>query len=142
MARASSRSRGRSASSGSPSGRSRGPRSRCPTRCSPTEIEKTLRKLGDDGDKVRGAIERDFASYVGKKTKERRDARNLFLIGIARPFLLRGVKAGVDWLTGTDEASVSERIALVRARAERQIDEIQRERRTTADGTEEPPTGV
>ena len=108
----------------------------------PEEIEKTLRKLGDDGDKVRGAIERDFASYVGKKTRERRDARNLFLIGIARPFLLRGVKAGVDWLTGTDEASVSERIALVRARAERQIDEIQRERRTTADGTEEPPTGV
>ncbi len=72
-------------------------------------------------------IERDFASYVGKKTKERRDARNLFLIGIARPFLLRGVKVGVDWLTGTDEASVSERIALVRARAERQIDEIQRD---------------
>jgi hypothetical protein len=108
----------------------------------PEEIEKTLRKLGTDGDKVRGALERDFASYVGKKTKERRDARNLFIIGIARPFIMRGVKAGVDWLTGTDEASVTERIAQVRARAERQLDEMQASRRTTADGPEEPPTGV
>ena len=30
----------------------------------PDEIEKTLRKLGDDGDKVRGALERDFAAYA------------------------------------------------------------------------------
>jgi len=108
----------------------------------PDEIEKTLRKLGTDGDKVRGALERDFASYVGKKTKERRDARNLFIIGIARPFLMRGMKAGVDWLTGTDEASVGARIAEVRQRAERQLDDLQATRRKTGDGPEEPPTGV
>ena len=108
----------------------------------PEEIEKTLRQLGDDGDKVRGALERDFASYVGRKTKERRDARNLYLFGLARPFLTRGAKMGVDWLTGTDQASVSARIAEVRQRAERQIDELQATRRKPGAGPEEPPTGV
>jgi hypothetical protein len=29
----------------------------------PKEVEKTLRYLGDDGAKVRGALERDFAAY-------------------------------------------------------------------------------
>jgi hypothetical protein len=28
----------------------------------PEEIERTLRSLGDDGDRVRGALERDFAA--------------------------------------------------------------------------------
>ena len=32
----------------------------------PDEIEKTLRKLGDDGDRVRGTLERDFADYAKK----------------------------------------------------------------------------
>lgn len=108
----------------------------------PEEIERTLRKLGPDGDKVRGALERDFASYVGKKTKERRDARNLYLIGLARPFVTRGVKMGVDWLTGTDQASVTARIAEVRERAERQLLEMQAARRKPGEGPEEPPTGV
>jgi hypothetical protein len=107
----------------------------------PDEIEKTLRKLGTDGDQVRGALERDFASYVGKKTKERRDARNLYLLGLARPFVTRGVKMGVDWLTGTDQAGVAERIAQVRDRAQRQMDEMQ-SRRQAGDTPEEPPTGV
>ena len=38
----------------------------------PDEIDKTLRKLGDDGDKVRGALERDFADYVKKAEKDRK----------------------------------------------------------------------
>ena len=42
----------------------RGPTAALPKRMLPDEIEKTLRGLGDDGDKVRGALERDFADYV------------------------------------------------------------------------------
>ena len=37
----------------------------------PKEVEKTLRKLGDDGDKVRGALERDFATYARKAKEDR-----------------------------------------------------------------------
>ena len=40
-----------------------------PERMLPKEIEKTLDKLGDDGEKVRGAIERDFADYVKKRQR-------------------------------------------------------------------------
>jgi hypothetical protein len=108
----------------------------------PDEIERALRGLGDDGDKVRGALERDFASYVGKKSKERRDTRNLLLLNLARPLVTRGARMGIDWLTGTNEVSVGERIALVRARAERQLDELQAQQRREGDGPEEPPTGV
>jgi hypothetical protein len=108
----------------------------------PDEIEKTLRLLGDDGDKVRGALERDFSTYVKRKSKERQSARNLYLFGLARPLIQRGAKLGVDWLSGTDQATISARIAEVRERAERQLDEMQATRRKPGDGPEEPPTGV
>ena len=49
----------------------RGPTAPLPKRMLPDEIEKTLRKLGDDGDKVRGALERDFATYAKQASKER-----------------------------------------------------------------------
>ena len=35
-----------------------------PSKMLPEEIDKALRSLGSDGDKVRGALERDFAAYV------------------------------------------------------------------------------
>ena len=59
-------SRGRSGCSARPDERARAGTPDCPKRMLPDEIEKTLRKLGDDGDKVRGTLERDFADYVKK----------------------------------------------------------------------------
>ena len=47
-----------------PSAPSSGAPSRLPESMLPEEIEKALRELGDDGDKVRGALERDFAAYA------------------------------------------------------------------------------
>jgi hypothetical protein len=38
----------------------------------PKDIEKTLKRMGSDGDKVRGTIERDFAKYLDEREKERR----------------------------------------------------------------------
>jgi len=37
----------------------------------PKEVEKTLRKLGDDGDEVRAALERDFADYAKQAERDR-----------------------------------------------------------------------
>ena len=48
-----------------------GPTAELPKQMLPKEIEKTLKKLGDDGDKVRGAIERDFAAYAKEAEKDR-----------------------------------------------------------------------
>ena len=38
----------------------------------PKDIEKSLKKMGTDGDKVRGTIEHDFAKYLDDRAKERR----------------------------------------------------------------------
>lgn len=50
----------------------RGPQADMPKSMLPKEVDKTLRKLGSDGDKVRGTIEREFADYLETKAPERR----------------------------------------------------------------------
>jgi hypothetical protein len=58
----------------------------------PDEIEKALKSLGPDGAKVRGALERDFASYVAKTEAKRRSLRSqLLFLGLptARILILR-----------------------------------------------------
>ena len=47
----------------------RGKSSPLPRSMLPDEIEKTLRSLGSDGDKVRGALERDFAAYAKQSSR-------------------------------------------------------------------------
>jgi len=39
----------------------------------PPEIDKELKKLGVDGEKVRGTIEREFANYLDEKAPQRRE---------------------------------------------------------------------
>jgi hypothetical protein len=39
----------------------------------PPEIEKTLKKLGPDGEKVRATLEREFADYLDEKAPQRRE---------------------------------------------------------------------
>ena len=51
----------------------------------PEEIEKTLKKMGDDGDKVRGTLERDFAEYVRKASAIAGTAH--VLVGACSPFV-------------------------------------------------------
>ena len=50
----------------------RGPEAELPKSMLPSEVDKTLRKLGSDGNKVRGTIEREFADYLDAKSPERR----------------------------------------------------------------------
>lgn len=50
----------------------RGPEAQLPKSMLPAEVDKTLRKLGSDGAKVRGTIEREFADYLDAKSPERR----------------------------------------------------------------------
>ena len=42
----------------------------------PKQIDKALRSLGDDGDMVRGLLEREFAYYL-EKSRPQREARDL-----------------------------------------------------------------
>lgn len=99
----------------------RGPQPDLPDRMLPDEIEKTLRKLGKDGDKVRGALERDFADYAKRSEKERQGLATILLLAVARPLLGRGAKAAGEILFTPDHAGFSERLAQVRDRAEREV---------------------
>jgi hypothetical protein len=84
----------------------------------PEEIEKSLRALGEDGDKVRGALERDFAAYANQAKRDRSRTRTLLLLTVARPLLAGATKAAVGWLFSGDDKSFQERLAQVRARAQ------------------------
>jgi hypothetical protein len=106
-----------------------GPTADLPKQMLPKEIEKTLRKLGDDGDKVRGALERDFAAYAREAEKDR--GIGPLATAAARPLLLRGAKAAAEWFFRSDEAGFQARLAEVRERAR---DEV--EKRRTEGGTE------
>ena len=53
-----------------------GPRADLPKSMLPEQIDKALRSLGDDGDRVRGLLEREFVDYL-EKNKPVREARDL-----------------------------------------------------------------
>lgn len=85
----------------------------------PEEIEKTLKKLGKDGEKVRGALERDFADYAKQAQKQRQGIATALLLAAGRPLLQRGAKTVADFLTTPDPEGFAHRLAQVRVRAER-----------------------
>ena len=95
----------------------RGKAAPMPKRMLPDEVEKTLRKLGDDGDKVAVVLERDFAQYVKKASKDRAALRNVLLLSVARPLLTRAARAAGDAMFTPDSESFLARLAKIRERA-------------------------
>jgi hypothetical protein len=96
----------------------RGPAAEMPKAMLPEEIERTLRSLGDDGDRVRGALERDFAAYAQTAHKGRDQVRTLVLLGVIRPVLFRVTRAALDRLFAPDQLDVADRLAAGRGRAD------------------------
>lgn len=90
----------------------------------PKEIDKSLRALGDDGKKVRGALERDFAAYAKQRAKDRSGLRTLIVLSVARPLLSSAAKAAAGRLFSPDEADFQSRLAKVRERAKRHEGEV------------------
>ena len=88
----------------------------------PEEVDRTLRKLGDDGTKVRGALERDFAAYAKQAQRDRTRTRTLLLLTVARPLLSAATKAATGWVFRTDDEGFQARLAQIRERTRRQQD--------------------
>jgi hypothetical protein len=88
----------------------------------PKEIDKALRALGDDGKKVRGALERDFAAYAKQRQKDRSGLRTLIVLSVARPLLSGAAKFAAGRLFSTDDEGFQARLAQVRERSKRQSD--------------------
>jgi hypothetical protein len=89
----------------------------------PEEVDKTLRKLGDDGAKVRGALERDFAAYARQASRDRTRTRTLLVLTVARPLLSAATKAATGWVFRTDEEGFQARLAQIRERTRRQSED-------------------
>ncbi len=70
----------------------RGPAADLPPSLLPEEIERALRSLGEDGSRVRGALEREFARYLAERSKVRREED----LGAAAATLLRNVAGPVS----------------------------------------------
>ncbi len=87
----------------------------------PKEIDASLRKLGDDGERVRGALERDFARYLDEKAPERKQRDLLGIIGgllltAGRPIAVRYGKQLAEQALNPDRAAFEAQLAKVRSR--------------------------
>ncbi len=87
----------------------------------PREVDKALRSLGNDGQKVRGTLEREFASYLEKRKPE--EGRGLLggvaaalATGLVVPASRTLAKRLASQLANVDEADFQRALAGVRGR--------------------------
>jgi hypothetical protein len=98
-----------------------GPEQELPKSMLPKEVDQALRKLGPDGEKVRGTLEREFAKYL-EEHKEERESRDpgvvaaLLLSNIARPITERAGRRLAQELFSPDRASFQEAVERIRTR--------------------------
>jgi uncharacterized protein YjbJ (UPF0337 family) len=111
-----------------------GRRRAMPDRMLPKEIEKTLDKLGKDGDKVRGTIERDFADYVKQRQKDRRAIPTVLLLAALRPALSYGARRAMEIMTAPPSDEPATRIGQVWGEITSRAGEMRTEATTRAEG--------
>lgn len=90
----------------------------------PPEVEKTLRKLGPDGEKVRGTLEREFASYLEEKAPQRRErdlgaTAAVLLGGAFKPVIERLGRQLAERALDPDGPSFAEGVRRARERTRR-----------------------
>jgi hypothetical protein len=98
-----------------------GPDADLPKSMLPDEVEKTLKRLGSDGDRVRGTLEREFARYLDKTAPERSERD---LVGVAggllqnllRPSSVRVGRQLAERLLDPDGPSFTEGLRKARTR--------------------------
>ena len=100
-----------------------GPRADLPKSMLPKQIDKALRSLGDDGEQVRGLLEREFGAYL-EKSRPEREARDLKgtiseLGGnILRPVTSQAGKRLAKQLFSPDAGGFAASVERIRARRE------------------------
>lgn len=102
-----------------------GPNADLPKSMLPPEVEKTLKKLGSDGDKVRGTLEREFAEYLEKKAPQRKErdlgaTAAVLLGGALKPVVTRLGKQLAERALDPDTSTFAD--AMRRARERRNGD--------------------
>ena len=98
-----------------------GPDAELPKSMLPPEVEKTLKKLGADGEKVRGTLEREFADYLEEKAPARQE-RNLsaaaggMLASLLKPVSIRLGRQLAERMLDPDGPSFADGLRRARAR--------------------------
>jgi hypothetical protein len=92
-----------------------------PSELLPKEVDQALRKLGTDGRKVRGTLEREFAKYLDDRSKERKKEGivagvTALAVGALRPIAMRQGRQIAERMLDPDGPSFAEQLQKVRAR--------------------------
>jgi hypothetical protein len=104
-----------------------GRRAKLPDRMLPAEIEKALDKMGKDGDKVRGTIERDFADYVKQRQRDRRAVPTVLLLAAARPVISAAARRTAEYLTAPPSDQPATRVGEIWSQIGSRADELRAE---------------
>lgn len=101
-----------------------GPDADLPKSMLPDEVDRTLKKLGRDGDRVRGTLEREFAKYLDEKAPERqsRDLRGALAaaaVALIRPVSIRVGRQLAERALDPDRPSFEEGLRKARERQQR-----------------------
>jgi len=99
-----------------------GPAADMPKSMLPDEVEKTLRRMGPDGERVRAALEREFAAYLEEHRHDRkdRDARELATLlaaNLLKPATSRLGRQMAEKLFSPDGPGFAASLEKVRSRA-------------------------
>ena len=98
-----------------------GPDAELPKSMLPPEVEKTLKKLGADGEKVRGTLEREFADYLEEKAPARKE-RDLgavaggIMASLLKPVSIRLGRQLAERMLNPDGPSFADGLRRARAR--------------------------
>ena len=92
-----------------------------PSELLPKDVEKALRKIGTDGRKVRGALERDFAKYLDERAKDRKkEGVTAAITGVAlsalRPIAMRSGRQLAERMLDPNGPAFAEQLEKIRRR--------------------------
>ena len=92
-----------------------------PSELLPKDVEKALRKIGTDGSKVRGTLERDFAKYLDQRAKDRKKegvtaAITAVALSVIRPVAIRSGRQIAERMLDPNGPAFAEQIEKIRAR--------------------------
>jgi len=92
-----------------------------PSELLPKDVEKALRKIGSDGSKVRGTLERDFAKYLDERAKERKKegvtaAITAVALSALRPIAIRTGRQVAERMLDPNGPAFAEQLEKIRAR--------------------------
>jgi len=99
-----------------------GPDAELPKSMLPPEVEKTLKKLGTDGEKVRGTLEREFADYLEEKAPARQErdlgaAAGGIVASLLKPVSIRLGRQLAERMLDPDGPSFADGLRRARARS-------------------------